>query len=70
MFERDATAIEQCGDHHWDVEVAYRRAAELLVKAATSMPAAKVTELIRELTADDQCGMRGSLRRVTVRENL
>jgi hypothetical protein len=44
MFRRDAAAMEQCGDHHWEVELAYRRAAELLAKAAASMPAIEVTE--------------------------
>lgn len=66
VFKRDAAAMEQCGDHHWDGEVAYRRAAELLAKAAASVPAAAVTEIIRELMADDQFGVRGSLRQVIV----
>lgn len=64
MFRRDAAAMEQCGDHHWNVEVAYRRAAELLAKAAASMPATKVAEIIRELMADDQYGVRGGLAQV------
>ena len=69
MFQRDAAAMEQCGDHHWDVEVAYRRAAELLAKAAVSLSAAEVTEIIRELMADDQFGVRGTLRQVIVPEH-
>lgn len=62
VFEQDGEALEQCGDHHSEVEVALQRAADLMAEAAKSLPAAVVTERVRALVVNDDYGMRTALR--------
>jgi hypothetical protein len=64
VFEADGVAMENCGDHDWEVECAFRRAAEVMVEAARSLPAAEVGEKIRALMAVDSYGVRERLRAV------
>jgi hypothetical protein len=61
VFEADSVAMENCGEHDWEVECAYQRAAKVMVKAAKSSPAADVAEKIRALMAMDSYGVRDRL---------
>jgi rhodanese-related sulfurtransferase len=61
VFEADGQAMENCGDHDWEVECAFKRAAELMAEAAKAVPAAEVAAKIRALMAADGYGMRGAL---------
>ena len=64
VFEADRQAMENCGDHDWAVECAYRRAVGVMAEAAKSLPAADVEETIKALTAVDSYGVRVRLRAV------
>jgi hypothetical protein len=64
VFEADGTAMENCGDHHWEVECAFERAAEVMVEASKSLPAAEVKEKINALMAVDSYGVRKRLKAV------
>jgi len=68
VFDADARAMEQCGEHHWKVECAFERAAGVMAKAATSLPRADVAETITTLTAVDGYGMRAALARRMLNE--
>jgi hypothetical protein len=61
VFEADSVAMENCGEHDWEVECAYRRAAGAMVEAAKSLPATEVGEKIRALVAVDSYGVRERL---------
>jgi hypothetical protein len=64
LFEADGVAMENCGEHDWEVECAFQRAAVVMAEAAKSLPAADVAEKIRALVAVDSYGVRERLRMV------
>jgi hypothetical protein len=64
VFEADGKAMENCLDHHWEVECAFERAAGVMVEAAKAVPRAEVEEKIKALMAVDSYGVRGSLKLV------
>jgi hypothetical protein len=66
FFEADGVAMENCGDHHWEVECAFKRAAQLMEEAARVVPAAEVAEKIMALMAADSYGVRQILSQVLV----
>jgi hypothetical protein len=37
LFEADGVAVENCGDHDWEVACAYKRAIEVIAEAAKSL---------------------------------
>jgi hypothetical protein len=62
VFEADTVAMENCGEHDWEVECAFERAARVMAEAAKSVPAAEVAEKIRALAAVDSYGVRERLK--------
>jgi hypothetical protein len=62
LFEADAVAMENCGEHDWQVACAYERAAGVLVQAAQNLPRAPIEERIKKLVEEDQYGVRGLLK--------
>jgi hypothetical protein len=62
VFEADSVAMENCGEHDWEVECALERAARVMAEAAKSVPAAEVAEKIRALAAVDSYGVRERLK--------
>jgi hypothetical protein len=60
LFEADSIAMENCGEHDWEVECAFRRAARVMAEAAKSV--AEVAEKITTLLAVDSYGVREKLR--------
>ncbi|MGB6308190.1 MAG: hypothetical protein WBF89_10375 [Steroidobacteraceae bacterium] len=64
LFESDGVAMENCGDHDFEVTCAFERAAELIGKAARSLPAVEVTAALEPLLDDDGYGVRGALAEV------
>jgi hypothetical protein len=62
LFEADGVAMENCGEHDWEVECAFERAARVMAEAAKSLPAADVKEKIAALMAEDSYGVREKLR--------
>jgi hypothetical protein len=64
VFEADGVAMENCGDHDFEVGSAFERAAELIGRAAESMPQAEVVVAVEALLDDDGYGMRGALAEV------
>jgi hypothetical protein len=68
VFEADAIALENCGDHDWEVSCAYERAAQLMGTAAKSLPRTTVAEKLRELIANDGYGVRAPLETVLTAE--
>jgi hypothetical protein len=64
VFEADGVAIEHCGEHDWEVECAFQRAAGVMAEAAKFLPGAEVGEKIRALMAVDSYGVRERLRTV------
>jgi hypothetical protein len=70
VFEADAIAMENCGDHDWEVSCAYERAARLMDTTAKSLPRGIVAGRLRELIVNDGYGMRAVLESVlTTEEN-
>jgi len=63
-FEADGLAMENCGEHHYEVACAFERAAELMARAAKGMPEAEVASKVRELMAVDGYGVRRVLKQV------
>jgi hypothetical protein len=61
VFEADTVAMENCGDHHWEVECGFKRAAELMVKAGKGMSLEEVAPAVERLMADDGYGVRSAL---------
>jgi hypothetical protein len=61
FFESDRQAMENCGDHDFEVSCAFERAAGLIGNAARSLPTADVTAALEPLVEDDGYGVRGSL---------
>jgi hypothetical protein len=64
LFEADGVAMENCGDHACEVSCAFERAAELIGKAAQSMPRAEVVAALERLLDEDGYGVRGVLAEV------
>jgi hypothetical protein len=63
LFEADAVTMENCGDHDFEVTSAFERAAELIGRAAESLPQTEVAAL-DALLDDDGYGVRGHLAEV------
>ena len=61
VFEADAVAMENCGDHDFEVSSAFARAAELIGRASKEMPQAEVVGALEALLEDDGYGVRGGL---------
>ena len=64
VFEADAVAMENCGDYDFEVTSAFDRAAELIGRAAESLPRAEVVAALDALVKDDGYGVRGLLTEV------
>jgi hypothetical protein len=64
FFESDGVAMENCGDHDFEITCAFERAAGLIGKAARSLPAGEVTAALEPLLDDDGYGVRGALEEV------
>jgi hypothetical protein len=62
VFEADRQAMENCGEHDWEVECAYQHAAGVMAEAAKLLPAGDVAEKITALLAMDSYGVRARLR--------
>ena len=62
VFEADGVAMENCGEHDWEVECGYRRAAEVMAVAVRAVPAAEVEAEIAALVVADSYGVRERLR--------
>lgn len=61
LFEADAIAIENCGEHHWEVECAYQRAAIGMSEAAKHLPIPEIRDQITALLNTDSYGVRAYL---------
>lgn len=64
FFESDSVAMENCGDHDYEVTCAFERAAELIGKVAPTLPAGEVTAALEPLLDNDGYGMRAVLAEV------
>jgi hypothetical protein len=64
VFEADAVAMENCGDHDFEVSSAFERAGELIGWVAQSMPQGEVVAELEALLDDDGYGVRGVLAEV------
>lgn len=61
FFKADGQAMENCGDHDFEVTCAFERAAELIERAARSVPRADVVAALEPLLDDDGYGVRSVL---------
>ena len=61
FFKADGQAMENCRDHDFEVTCAFERAAELIERAATSVPRADVVAALVPLIGDDRYGVRSVL---------
>jgi hypothetical protein len=61
VFEADGQAMENCGDHDFEVTLAFERAVELIARASQEMPQAEVVGALEALLEDDGYGVRGHL---------
>jgi hypothetical protein len=61
VFEADQVAMENCGEHDWDVACAYKRAAGVMAKAAKNLPRSEVEERVKALIDGDGYGIRAEL---------
>ena len=61
FFKADGQAMENCGDYDFEVTCAFERAAELIERAATSVPRVDVVAALVPLMDDDGYGVRGVL---------
>jgi hypothetical protein len=61
LFEADGVAMENCGDHDYEVSCAFERAAELIGQAAQLVPRAEVVAALEPLLDEDGYGVRGQL---------
>lgn len=62
FFQADGQAMENCGDHDYEVTCAFERAVELIGQAATLLPRTEVLAALEPLLEDDGYGVRGPLR--------
>ena len=67
VFQADTVAMENCGDHHWEVSSAYERAARLMETVVNRLPNPAVTETLERLLAADQYGVRRPLKELLAR---
>jgi uncharacterized protein DUF6880 len=67
VFETDGVAMENCGDHDFEVSSAFERAAELIGRASNEMPQAEVVGALEALLDDDGYGVRGVLAELIAR---
>ena len=61
VLEADHVAMENCGEHDWDVACAYRRAAGAMAEAAKNLPRSEVEERVKALIDGDGYGVRAEL---------
>jgi hypothetical protein len=64
VFKVDSVAMENCGDHDFEVTLAFERAVGLIAKAAKSLSHAHVATALKPLLNDDGYGVRESLAEV------
>jgi hypothetical protein len=64
LFESDGVAMENCGDHDFEVTCAFERAAGLIGKVSRTLPAGEVAAVLKPLLDDDGYGVRGALAEV------
>ena len=64
FFKADGQAMENCGDHDFEVTCAFERAAELIGRTATSVPRAVVVATLQPLLEGDGYGLRRALAEV------
>jgi len=58
FVESDGVAMENCGEHDFEVSCAFKRAAALIGRTARSLPVAPVQAAVRALLAEDAYGVR------------
>jgi hypothetical protein len=56
VFEADQVAMENCGEHDWEVACAYKRAVGLMAEAAKNLPRSEVEERVKALIDGDGDG--------------
>jgi hypothetical protein len=61
IFEADKKAMENCGEHDWEVTCAYKRAAAVMRESAKTLPRAEVEERVQALIEADGYGVRACL---------
>ncbi|MGO9933462.1 MAG: hypothetical protein ACLPV8_16860 [Steroidobacteraceae bacterium] len=61
VFEADEVAMENCGEHDWEVACAYKRAAGVMAEAAKSLPRSEIEERGKALIDGNGYGMRAEL---------
>lgn len=61
MFEADQVAMENCGEHDWEVACAYKRATGVMAEAAKHLPPAEIEERVKGLIERDAYGVRADL---------
>lgn len=67
VFRSDAVAMENCGDHDYEVTSVFDRATELIAKAARSLPHKEAEAALQPLILDDDYGVRRGLSEVISR---
>jgi hypothetical protein len=68
VFEADHVAMENCGEHDWEVACAYKRAAAVMAVAAKNLPRSQVQERVKALIEGDGYGVRAELASVVPEE--
>jgi hypothetical protein len=68
VFEADQVAVENCGEHDWELACAYKRAAGVMAAAAKNLPSSEVEERIKALIDGDGYGVRADLASVVPEE--
>jgi hypothetical protein len=61
IFEADQVAMENCGEHDWEVACAYERAVGVMAEAAKHLPRAEIEERVKRLIEGDAYGVRAGL---------
>jgi hypothetical protein len=61
IFEADQVAMENCGEHDWEVACAYKRAVGVMAEAAKHLPCAEIEERVKGLIEGDLSGARAGL---------
>lgn len=61
IFEADQVAMENCGEHDWEVACAYKRAVGVMAEAAKHLPRAEIEERVKGLIEADLYGVRAGL---------
>ena len=67
-MESDGVAMENCGEHDFEVSCAFKRAAVLIGRAARSLPAAPVQAAVKAPLANDAYGLRCPLGFIAVEQ--